>query len=110
MGIPASPDTSPWRIRSPLLRRGQFFVTSITAIVTFLSPASLSQPEIEDKVAEFSKDGMSSAIIGPVFRDQWAVLNVKLATVKTVTEILKEKGLYGNLPEDPSSQRSALPA
>lgn len=44
---------------------------------------------------------MSSAIIGSISRGQWAVLNLKLATGKTVTEILKEKGLYGNLSEDP---------
>ncbi|AGI48430.1 SSU ribosomal protein S15P [Thermoplasmatales archaeon BRNA1] len=60
----------------------------------------LTATEIEDKVAEFAKDGISSAMIGMILRDQWAVPNVKLATGKTVTEILKEKGLKGNLPED----------
>lgn len=60
----------------------------------------LSATEIESKVAELAKDGMSAAMIGMVLRDQYAVPNVKLATGKTVTEILAENGFKGDLPED----------
>jgi len=60
----------------------------------------LSATEIETKIEEYAKDGVSSAMIGMILRDQYAVPNVKLATGKTVTEILAEKGLKGDLPED----------
>ncbi|MGI6009675.1 MAG: 30S ribosomal protein S15 [Methanomethylophilus sp.] len=60
----------------------------------------LSATEIEDKVEQFAKDGMSPAMIGMTLRDQYAVPNVKLATGKTVTEIMKERNVSGALPED----------
>lgn len=60
----------------------------------------LSATEIEDLVAKFSNDGVTPAKIGLTLRDQYAVPNVKLATGKTVTEILTEKNLKPSLPED----------
>lgn len=60
----------------------------------------LSATEIESKIVELAKDGMSAAMIGMVLRDQYAVPNVKLATGKTVTQILAEGGFKGDLPED----------
>lgn len=60
----------------------------------------LSATEIESKITDLAKDGMSYAMIGMVLRDQYAVPNIKLATGKSVTEILAENGLKGDLPED----------
>ncbi|MFA6641795.1 MAG: 30S ribosomal protein S15 [Methanomethylophilus sp.] len=60
----------------------------------------LSATDIEDLVAKFSNDGVTPAMIGMMLRDQYAVPNVKLATGKTVTEILAEKNLKPALPED----------
>ena len=60
----------------------------------------LSATEIEDLVAKFSNDGVSPAMIGMILRDQYAVPNVKLATGKTVSDILAEKKLKAALPDD----------
>jgi len=63
----------------------------------------LNAAEIEDLVVKMAKDGLISARIGLVLRDQHGVPDVKLATGKTVTEIMKEKGVAPALPEDLSS-------
>lgn len=60
----------------------------------------LNATEIEDLIAKLAKDGMTSARIGLVLRDQYGVPNVKLATGKSVTTIMEEKGVASNLPED----------
>lgn len=61
---------------------------------------TLTATEIEDLVAKLSKDGNGSAKIGLILRDQYGVPDVKLATGKTVTAIMKEKGVAPVLPED----------
>ena len=61
---------------------------------------TLSATEIEDIIVKMAKDGNGSAKIGLVLRDQYGVPDVKLATGKTVTAIMKEKGVAPALPED----------
>ncbi len=56
--------------------------------------------EVEDLVIKYAKQGMKSAKIGIVLRDQYGVPSVKLATKKTIGKILKENDLYSKLPED----------
>lgn len=63
----------------------------------------LSTEEISDLVAKMAGEGMTTARIGLVLRDQYAVPNVKLATGKTITEICLEKGVKFELPEDLSN-------
>ncbi|AIZ56036.1 30S ribosomal protein S15 [Candidatus Methanoplasma termitum] len=63
----------------------------------------LTATEIEDLIVQFTENGMVSARIGLVLRDQYGVPNVRLATGKTVTEIMKEKGVMPDLPEDLSN-------
>lgn len=63
----------------------------------------LSATEIEDLIVKMAKDGITSAKIGLILRDQYGVPNVKLATGKTVTDIMKEKGVMSALPEDLSN-------
>jgi small subunit ribosomal protein S15 len=63
----------------------------------------LNATEIEDLVAKLANDGLVSAKIGLVLRDQYGVPNVKLATGKTITEIMKEKDVAPSLPEDLSN-------
>ena len=63
----------------------------------------LSATEIEDLVAKLANDGLVSAKIGLILRDQYGVPNVKLATGKTITEIMKEKDVAPSLPEDLSN-------
>ena len=61
---------------------------------------TLSATEIEDIIVKMAKDGNNSAKIGLVLRDQYGVPDVKLATGKTITAIMKEKGVSPALPED----------
>lgn len=56
--------------------------------------------EIEKIIVELRKDGMSSSQIGLALRDRYGVPDVKLATGKRVNEILREKGLESEIPED----------
>ncbi len=56
--------------------------------------------EIEKIIVNLRKDGMSSSQIGLVLRDRYGVPDVKLATGKRVNEILCEKGLESEIPED----------
>ena len=60
----------------------------------------LDQSEIEDMIVKLAGDGHASAMIGLILRDQYGVPNVKLATGKSITVILKEKNLMQKLPED----------
>jgi len=63
----------------------------------------LNKVEIEDMVVKLAADGNSSAMIGLILRDQYAVPSVKLATGKTITDIMKEKDIMQKLPEDMSA-------
>ncbi|MCL2318269.1 MAG: 30S ribosomal protein S15 [Methanomassiliicoccaceae archaeon] len=63
----------------------------------------LTATEIEDLIVQFTENGLTSAKIGLILRDQYGVPNVRLATGKTVTEIMKEKGVMPDLPEDLSN-------
>lgn len=63
----------------------------------------LSATEIEDLIVKFTEDGFTSAVTGLVLRDQYGVPDVRLATGKTVTQIMKDKGVMPNLPEDLSN-------
>lgn len=60
----------------------------------------MSAEEIKDAVAKMATEGMSAAKIGLVLRDQYAVPNVRLATGMTITQILAERKLRPELPED----------
>jgi small subunit ribosomal protein S15 len=60
----------------------------------------LNATEIEDLIVKYAKDGHVSAYIGLILRDQYGVPSVKLATGKSVTEIMTEKGVSSSLPED----------
>ena len=56
--------------------------------------------EIEKIIVDLRKDGMSTSQIGLALRDRYAVPDVKLATGKRITEILREKGLESEITED----------
>jgi len=63
----------------------------------------INATDIEELIVKMAKDGHTSAYIGLVLRDQYGVPNVKLATGRTVTEIMTEKGVSPALPEDLSN-------
>jgi small subunit ribosomal protein S15 len=56
--------------------------------------------EIEMLVAKLAKEGNTSSKIGIVLRDSYGVPNAKLVTGKSIGQMLKEKGLQGEFPED----------
>ena len=66
------------------------------------NPSWVQQPpeEIKETVVKLAGEGMTMAKIGLVLRDQYAVPNVRLATGKTIREILTEKNIKFELPED----------
>lgn len=61
---------------------------------------SMSKEEIEQTVVKLAKEGQSASKIGLILRDQYAVPSVRLATGKTMYEILGENGLKPALPDD----------
>lgn len=59
-----------------------------------------SKDEVEKLIMKLAKDGLPAAKIGLVLRDEHAVPNVRLATGKSVMEIMKENDLTPNIPDD----------
>ena len=62
--------------------------------------SSLKPREIESRILDLAKTGKSSAEIGCMLRDQYAVPDVKIATGKNITQILKENNMTSEIPED----------
>jgi small subunit ribosomal protein S15 len=56
--------------------------------------------EIEMLVVKLAKEGRKPSAIGTQLRDVYGIPDVALATGKNVTEILKEKKLLPEVPED----------
>jgi small subunit ribosomal protein S15 len=56
--------------------------------------------EVEDLVIKYAKQGLQSAQIGLILRDQYGIPSVELVTKKTISHILKGNNLYSKLPED----------
>lgn len=62
--------------------------------------SELNAKEIKQTILELREQGMSSAEIGLVLRDRYGVPDVKLATGKKITQILREKKVGSKVPED----------
>ncbi len=62
--------------------------------------SALKPREIESRILELAKSGMSSSEIGIMLRDQYAVPDIKLATGKKITRILQENKMTSEIPED----------
>jgi len=56
--------------------------------------------EIELLVTKLAKEGKTSSYIGLVLRDSYGVPDVKAATGKKIIELLAEKGIAPNIPDD----------
>ncbi len=56
--------------------------------------------EIEQLVVKLSKGGNGQAKIGLILRDSYGIPSVKKLTKKSVLQILKEKKLSSEIPED----------
>lgn len=62
-----------------------------------------SPEEVKDLAAKLAGEGKTMAMIGLIMRDQYAIPNVRLATGMSMKEILEEKGVKSDLPEDLSN-------
>lgn len=60
----------------------------------------LSVKEVELLIVKYAKEGHKPSQIGAVLRDQYGLPDVKALTKKSITQILKEKELTPELPED----------
>ncbi len=63
----------------------------------------LEADEIIEIIVKLHGEGQSKAAIGARLRDAYAVPNVRLATGKSVAQVLAGKGLTREIPEDLSS-------
>lgn len=61
---------------------------------------SLKAKEIESLIGKLAEKGTDMAQIGMILRDQHGVPDIKAATKKTLSAILKEKKLYPEIPDD----------
>ena len=56
--------------------------------------------EIEQLITKYAKDGLKPSQIGVKLRDQHAIPLVKPIIKKTISQVLKENNLEGEIPED----------
>ena len=56
--------------------------------------------EVELLIVKYAKEGMNPSHIGVYLRDEYGIPDVKLVTKKSITQILKEKNLLKEIPED----------
>ncbi len=65
-------------------------------------PAWLTQSpkEVELLIAKYAKEGKAPSQIGLALRDEYGIPDVKLVTGRTITQILKDKSLLPEIPED----------
>jgi small subunit ribosomal protein S15 len=60
----------------------------------------VDKDEVVDLIVQLRQRGHSTAEIGTILRDSYGVPSVRLATGKSVLDILREKDLVPSLPED----------
>jgi small subunit ribosomal protein S15 len=59
--------------------------------------------EIEELVVKYAKEGLKPSEIGIKLRDQYAIPLTRQIVKKSVTEILEQKGVKPDMPEDLSN-------
>ncbi len=59
-----------------------------------------SEKEIEMLILKLAKEGLRGSRIGAYLRDSYGIPDVKAIIGKSVSAVLKEKGLEGKVPED----------
>lgn len=62
--------------------------------------APYKEKDVEKLVIKYAKSEKSTSEIGMILRDNYGINSVKAITGKSVSAILKEKGLLSELPED----------
>jgi len=62
-----------------------------------------SPEEVESLIVKLAKSGEPPSMIGLTLRDQYGIPLTKLVTGKRITQILRERGLAPEIPEDLSN-------
>ncbi|MBI4392397.1 MAG: 30S ribosomal protein S15 [Euryarchaeota archaeon] len=62
--------------------------------------SNLDKTEIEETVVKLAREGKTTAMIGTILRDLYAVPDVRQATGRTIMEILSENKIVFDIPED----------
>jgi len=60
----------------------------------------LKKEEIESLIARLARERYNTSVIGTILRDQYGIPDIKAVVGKTIAEILREKKLYPEMPED----------
>ncbi|MFH0714418.1 MAG: 30S ribosomal protein S15 [Candidatus Diapherotrites archaeon] len=60
----------------------------------------LSEKEIVEAIVQLANQGKQSAEIGEILRDQYGIPDVKKAMGKRISQVLAEKKLLPEMPED----------
>ena len=77
--------------------------TSSSTRPTWLSEpewVDYSQKEIENLIIKLANENYNSTMIGTILRDQYGIPYVKTFLKRSISDVLKEKGLYPEYPED----------
>ena len=56
--------------------------------------------EIEQKIIDLAKQGLTSAMIGNMLRDTYGIPSAKLVIKQKISEVMKKEGIYPEYPED----------
>ena len=56
--------------------------------------------EIEQKIVDLAKQGLTSAMIGNVLRDTYGIPSSKLVIKQKISEVMKKNEIYPEFPED----------
>jgi small subunit ribosomal protein S15 len=77
-------------------------VSGSTKPVKKVAPSWLKykSKEVELLVLKYAKEGKTASQIGSYLRDEYGIPSVQLITKKPISEILKDKNLLGDIPED----------
>lgn len=60
----------------------------------------MKKGEVEDLIEQLAQKRLTSAQIGMILRDQYGIPDVKAITGKSISEIMKERNVYPEIPED----------
>jgi small subunit ribosomal protein S15 len=60
----------------------------------------IKKSEVEELIVKLAKERYTSAVIGTILRDQYAIPDVKVLIGKTVSQVMRENNVYPSMPED----------
>jgi len=60
----------------------------------------IKKSEVEELIVKLAKERYTSAVIGTILRDQYAIPDVKVLIGKTVSQVMRENSVYPSMPED----------